>query len=496
MFSDLSAPDVDSVMKKLDELKIPHKLENGGSAIAVASDRYYDAKMQVAAAGLPTSGTTGFELFDKKSMGMTDFQQKINYLRALQGELSRTITQIEGVQGARVHIALPDESLFIKDKKPATASVVLKLAPNINLKKDQIDGIVFLMSSSIDKLEPENVTIIDHKGRLLSSKRDENSANANTGQLDYERAYEADLERRIIALLAPTIGQDKLVAKVTANLDFRKITKTEEIYDPDSQVARSEQVTNESQSGSQNNASAAPGTDANVPGESPAGEGTSSSNSQNRKLQTINYEISHTVSQITEPMNKVVNLSIAVLIDGPYKTVKDAEGKEKLEFAPRPEEEMKRLTELIKKAVGFSAERKDQIEVANIPFRSDLDNTEKLMPQDRKDLYLKIGHYALVGIGVLLFFFLILRPLIQWLTSEPTFEANGDLATLLPSGVIELERKIGQTHSLTSGEPQDKIKIDTDSQVRILEENRIKVLENAQKDKRAVTLMIRKWLKE
>lgn len=495
LLTDLTVEDANTVISNLKENRVPYKLTNGGTTVMVPSANYYDVKMQLAGEGLPQGGMNGFELFDKKSLGMTDFQQSVNYQRALQGELARTIKQLGPVENCRVHLALPKESLFKEDQRRPTASVVVQLNKNARLNEEQIDAVVFLISGSVEGLDPSNVTVIDSKGRVLSKKEREDMAGpVNGAMLDYKRKVENNLEHSIVSLLAKSVGVDKISARVSADIDFRQVTKTEERYDPESQVARSEQSVTEKNDESQSANSGAPGTDANMPDEPTGGQGENSSSTAEKHTETINYEITRVVSQISEPVGEIKKLSIAVMVDGTYKKGDDGQ----LAYVTRTDEEMNKFALLVKKSIGFSAERGDQLEVVNIPFSADESfQTADLIGDGKREMIFTIVNYSLIGLGLILFFLFALRPLINWLTAEPSYNTAAELAGMLPSGIGALENRLLGGAAAPKALPEaDETTLAQQNKMQQLHQRRKSLMESAERDKKAIAAMLKKWLSE
>ena len=500
LYSDLSAEDMSTVVASLKEKRIEHQIGGAGTTIMVPSKDFYDVRMQLASDGLPQGGIAGFELFDQKTLGMTDFQQSINFQRALQGELARTIMQLGSVESCRVHLVMPKETLFKEDQKDPTASIAVKLRAKHRLTEEQVDSIVFLVSGSVEGLDPSDVTIIDSRGKVLSKKSDDEMAGpVNSAMLQYKSRMERDMELSVVSLLAKSIGAEKVSAKVSADLDFRQITRTEEKYDPDSQVARSEQAVSEkSDESNVAEAGGVPGTDANMPDDAYGGGGNNSSETSERATKTINYEIDRVVSQIEEPVGNIKKLSIAVMIDGTYKSVEGTRT-----YQPRTDEEMKKFTELVKKTVGFNEKRGDQLEVVNIAFAAD----EVFDEQgggvfERREMIFTIVEYSLMGLGMLFFVLFVLRPLIKWLTAEPAYEAVAELAGMLPSGVTDLERQLtgevgGVPEKVDDDDEEEEEEANEEAQrLAQLAKRRRKLVESAETNKKAIAAMMKKWLKE
>lgn len=421
LYSNLSPEDAGTIAEKLKEMKIPYEIRDGGS-IMVPEDKVYELRLLLAGQGLPTGGGVGFEIFDRTTIGMTDFVQKLNYRRALQGELARTIGQLTEVEHARVHLAVPEKTLFSEKKEQVSASVVLKFRGGRALSQNQVQGIVHLVASSVEGLKPQNVTIVDTNGNVLSRpSEDPYGTHLTNYQIDYQRNLEKSLEERVQSMLERAIGPGKVVVRVSSSVDFKQVETTEEKYDPDSAAIRSEQRSQENSSGSSATASGVPGVLSNLPGgrtENPqavGGKGGTSSQT-NRTQETINYEINKTINRVLEPVGTVKRLSTAVLIDGNYEIVKGTDGKEARKYMPRTDEEIKKYTEIVKKAIGYSEERGDQVEVVSMPFESSVSINEG-EPESSKLLqlyrFLPVMKYVVSAVAIVLIFLFIVRPLMK-----------------------------------------------------------------------------------
>ena len=357
LFSDLEQEDMQAIVTNLDRQGIPYEVTTEGGAIKVPTDRVHELRLQMASQGLPEVGGVGFEIFDQVGLGVTQFVQKMNYRRALQGELARTISQIAGVNRVRVHLVLPERRLFTSDQQPAQAAVVLTLKRGGMLAASQVHGIVHLVSSSVEGLEPSSVTVVDSHGKVLSSLAGKEESQLTASQLEMQRTVEHDLEQRVQTMLDRVLGQNKSVVRVSAPLQFRQVEFTEETFDPDSQVLRSENR-NQEKVTEEVTPSGVPGARANVPDEaSPAGGGRPKE--AKRKNETLNYELNRKVSRVVEPTGSIKRLSVAVLVDGTYESVGGQEsgadtGGDPPKYVPRTEEEIQKLGDIVKKAVGFS----------------------------------------------------------------------------------------------------------------------------------------------
>lgn len=434
LFANLSEEDAGAIIQKLNEQKIPYTTSGGG--IMVPADKVYEVRLQLASQGLPQGAGVGFELFDKTSFTMTDFVQKLNYRRALQGELSRTIKALGEVEQCRVHLAVPEKTLFAQKEERPKASVLLKLRGGRRLTQGQVQGIVHLVSSSVEGLDPRDVSVVNNSGEMLTSVVDENFA-VSGGQLEYQRNFEHELEAKVIGMLEPVVGKGKVKARIAASFDFTKTEKTEEKYDPDSQVARSEQRNTERSTGA--TSGGVPGVASNLPGRqqaAPAQPGTPASTE--KKNETINYELTKTVSHVISPTGGIKKMSAVVLVDGTYAA---AQGSTDKKYAPRTEEEVRQFEDMVKKAVGFSADRGDEVKVVNMPFEViPLEEITETAPKTPlMPTVLMAAKYAIPLIGMVMLFLFVIKPLMTAVTATP-MPAPQPIA--LPQTVNELQKAI------------------------------------------------------
>jgi len=363
LFANLAGPDAAAVVEYLKAEKIPYRVGEGGMTIEVDAGRVYETRMALAGRGVPQGGGVGFEIFDKQTLGMTDFVQRLNYQRALQGELSRTIAELAAVEAARVHLALPERSLFVTEERRPSASVVVKLRPGRVLTAEQIAGVVHLVAASVEGLKPADVTLVDVNGQVLTREVEEAGGRpAGEGMLAFQRDIEQGYAERIESMLARVLGPGHALARVTAMLDLAQVEKTEESFDPDRVALRNEKRSREKNVASV--ATGVPGVTAALSNE-PASTATEQGPQSEREDSALSYEVSKVTSRRIEQMGGIRKLSVAVLIDGTYQ----GEGSARV-FVPRASEEIDRYRELIKRAVGFNEDRGDQIEVASAPFQA------------------------------------------------------------------------------------------------------------------------------
>ncbi len=442
LFSNLEDGDVQAIAGRLEAQQVPFTMVGNGNTIMVPNERVHELRIQMAGEGLPEASGVGFEIFDRTNLGVGEFAQKVNFRRALQGELARTISQMPGVQRARVHLVMPERRLFSNDREPSRAAVVVTSKRGGTLSESQVQGVVHLVASSVEGLDPAQVTVVDSRGQVLSKPEQEGQVELSGSQLEMQRSLESDFEHRVQTMLDQVLGPDKSVVRVSAALDFRQVEVTEEQFDPDTQVVRSEQRSQEKVSGT-DGPGGVPGTRSNVPNEDPA-EGSGNGNKEaKRKSETVNYEMNRKVSKVIEPSGTIQRLSVAVLVDGSYKDVVNEETGETIsQYVPRSEEEMSKLVASIKNAVGFSADRGDQIEVVNTPFEnSPLEADEQSTINAVEDFlitwggYLKPLVFLLLGLSVLM---LVVRPLVKNLVMPPA-PPTAALPQGLPATVGELE---------------------------------------------------------
>ncbi len=481
LFSNLNGEDAGAIIEKLKEAKVPYETSGGGATVLVPSAQVHDLRLQLATQGLPHGGGVGFEIFDRTSIGMSEFVQKLNYRRALQGELARTIAQMPEVERARVHLAIPERRLFASEQEKARASVVVSLRNGQQLTKAQVQGVVNLVSSSVEGLQAREVTIVDGHGRLLSGAAADETTGLTNAQLEYQHSIEKDIELRIQSMLERIVGDGKAVVRVSSLVDFRKVETTEERYDPNGQVVRSEQRGQEKASGSNGVTGGVPGVQSNVPPGTEQEPAQTSSNNSLTKNETVNYEISRTVSKIVEPVGAIKQLSVAVLVDGTYETAKAGEGltgdkataESGRKYVPRSEDDLKRIEEIVKKAMGFSADRQDQVQVVNVQFGLGPDDAPAAADAtaDTPNAWLPYLRYVVGGLLFFIIFFFIVRPLLAMLSS--TAQATGpDTGAGVP-GVTA-----GAAESALAGGP-----------------DRAQIIDMARRNPDTTAVVVKQWLK-
>jgi flagellar M-ring protein FliF len=422
LFANLAQEDASSIVSWLKEQKIPYEIQGGGSSVYVPADKVYETRLELAGSGLPQGGGVGFEIFDTQSLGITDFVQKVNYLRALQGELARTVASLTPVAAARVHLALPQKRLFKSQQRPATASVVVKLKSGARLQDSQVRGIVNLVAGSVEGVEPEYVTVVNSAGKVLSKRPEEGLNGPMTpGMLEYQQAVERQMERRAQDMLDRALGVANSLVKVTALLDFAQVSKVEELYDPKSAVPRSEQTQEQKESGAVS-AGGVPGVQSNLGNGGAGSAGGSGANSSN-SAETTNYEISKVVNRTVAPVGTVKHLSVSVLVADVVSEAAEAEGQKNL--VPRSEQEIRTIEKMVQSALGIDMTRGDQLNVVSMPFADEF-YIHPVPPEasaaDKIYAYMPLIKYGASALAALLLYFLVLRPALKTLKSEATVQ--------------------------------------------------------------------------
>lgn len=446
LFRDLAADDAGNVVGKLKELKVPYRISEGGNGILVPKEKVYEVRMTLASIGLPKGSGVGFEIFDNTRLGMTDFTQNVNYQRALQGELARTIDQFAEVESSRVHIVMAEKSLFIDQEQPASASVVLKIAAGKKLTPEQVQGIVHLVSSSVSGLRPERVTIVDNFGQMLAGfKQPDNSPEKiSANQLAYKEKVERGMEERVRSMLDNALGDGKSIVRASCDLDFQQQEQTEERYLGDNQIVRSEQSTKELSFTDETKPVGVPGV--RTAGGRKFGDPLADTVPRHEKEnRTLNYEVGKLVRKTLEPVGGVKRISLAVLVDGAYRKVENPAGGAQTQYVPRPQEELDKLTNIVKSAVNFDANRGDVVELVSIPFDVPAETPVAApgIPQpewvQRVAPYRDIIKHAITFLVALVVFFFIIRPIIRSITARSS--VSGELIPQLPKTVGEAEQE-------------------------------------------------------
>ncbi len=405
LYTNLDVEGAAAITEELQKAGYKYEIQDEGRSIAVEAKQVYEVRMAMAREGLPRQGGFGYELFDKTNLGMTDYIMKINSRRALEGELQRTIEGLEEVKSARVHIVIPEPTIFLDNQKESKASVVIKCTAGRELTKEQIRGISHLVSSSVDGLKPEQISIVDYGGRLLSDPfggESDESALAGSRNMELQQNAEKYLENKANQMLGNVLGPSKAFVKIACDLDFDRVDKSLENYDPESRVVRSEERIDENKKNA------------------PDGD-----NQRERSL--TNYEIDKTVQHVIAEVGNIKRLTISVAVDGRYE--KGADGKEN--FVARTAEEIQNIEDIIKNAVGYDLARGDQITVSSVKFDNEFLRQEQLDMRgtERWEFWMSIAKYVL-GFAVAVLFILFLRSLAKTVAEAmnpptPAFEQLG-----------------------------------------------------------------------
>lgn len=445
LFTNIPADQVPVVISKLQEKNIPFELTDDGKTITVPAELLHSTQMTLMAElGSSKIGAVGLEVFDKQDFGTSSYAQRVNYQRALQGELIRAINTLSAVKQSKVLLALPAKKTFLEEASQPTASVVVELHSGKALAPDQIRGIQHLVGSSVEGMDPDRVTVVDDRGKLLTRSSD-SSASASSDLLDLKRKVEGELQTRIEDILGKAVGQGRIIAKVEASLNQRVINSVEETVDPEKTAIRSQQSEEEALDGSRTNPSGVPGSRANLPGAEAAGQVGFNQNVK-KEIKTTNYEVPKTTRNIREAAGGLERLSVSVMIDGNMETTTNADGKEETKYVPRTPEELAKFESLIKGAVGFNAARGDSVTVENLQFtKEDFSEADRLLTSlERKKLLHALFKWALLGFSLALFFFIVVRPFMQWITDS----FQDSVEEMLPKTIEELEELQAVDNSL------------------------------------------------
>ncbi len=444
LYTNLAPEDAARVVELLKASKTPYELRDGGKTVLVPAEAVYEQRLKVAGEGVMHGQGVGFELFDQLKVGQTDFVQRINYTRALQGELSRTISEFPQVDKARVHLVLPQKSLFIEEQKQASASVVLTLKRGQKLDAKQLQGIVNLVSMSVEGLTPEHITVTDTTGQALYQPRSDGGLGGmSTTQFEFKNTYESNLENRIEQLLTPIVGPGRAIVKANVDLDFSQRTIRKELYDPNATVVRSEQKSEESTSGTaavdpsgstttpRGGGAAVPNTNFNAAGYS----GTESTQKSNRTASTTNFEINKEEQNVVTPVGDLKRQSLAVIVDGTYEKV---EGKNTYTFVPRKAEELERIKAVVARAAGLDPSRGDEVQVSSFEFGVPDGSGEPSLVQTMLEYAQRLGKPFLNGLLLFLFLILVVRPVVLALIRPRVTEEEIETLERLPEGEARL----------------------------------------------------------
>ena len=436
VFTNVSPDQLPLVVDKLQKKNVPFKLEDDGKTVLVPTELLHVTQMSLMSElGGTKIGSTGLELFEKQDFGVTSYAQRVNYQRALQGELIRAINTLTSVKQSKVLLAIPPKKTFLEEVGEPTASVVLELYPGKTLTSDQVRGITFLVSSSVENLEAEKVTVVDSRGKVLS-KHYTSDAGASAELLDIKKKYESELQQKIESILSKVVGNGKVIAEVDATIDTRNKTTVQETVDPDKTAIRSSVSESEFLDGSRTNPTGIPGARANLPGADDQGQVGFKQN-VNKELKTTNFAVPKTVENIQESAGSLKRVSVAVLVDGITSKVKGENGEVTEQWTPRTQEELAKYENIVRNAIGFNDKRGDSVRIENIQFeKEDFAESEKILSSlERKKLLHALFKWSLLGFSLALFFFIVVRPFMRWVTDS--FQET--VEDMLPKTIEELE---------------------------------------------------------
>ena len=504
LLSNLSAKDGGDIVGQLTQMNVPYQIADNGSAILVPADKVHELRLKLAQSGLPKGGNTGFELLDKEQFGISQFSEQINYQRALEGELSRTIESLSPVQSARVHLAIPKPTLFVREQKLPTASVTVGLLPGRMLDEGQISAIVHMVSSSVTGLTAANVIIVDQTGRLLTNI-DNSQQSANSAQIKMTKEMEAHLKERIEDILSPLVGRANIHAQVTAQMDFSKVEQTSEEYKPnqtpDAAAVRSRQ-NSESLQNSNGGPSGVPGALSNQPVSAPSApidankestDGKTAGNTRNGTLntqrdETTNYEVDRKISHTQRQIGVVDRLSVAVIVN-----YQSQEGEKGPEMKPLPPEMLQQIDALTREAMGYSAQRGDSINITNSLFTDDTPVVEEPSLLNNPQVIGQALDYGKILLIALIAWFMWrfgIKP--QWVKYRKTQQAQIDAEMSIANAsqvkapfVVEEEISEDMDEKTRRRLTRQRVSAEIQSQ---------RIREMAEKDPQVVAMVIRQWL--
>ncbi len=486
LFSNFSDRDGGAIVAELEKMGVPYKYAEGGGAVLVPADRVHDARLKLASQGLPKGGNVGFELMENQRLGSSQFVEQINFQRAMEGELARSIESVSAVQAARVHLALPKDSIFVSEQKQPTASVLLNLHPGRTLDPQQVSAIVHLVASSVPELSTKNVTLVDQNGNLLSESGKAPSINGmDPSQIKYVQELQQSVAKRIESIITPIVGPGNVRAEATADVDFSRTEQAVESYKPnqtpDAMVVRSQQ-TSESMNGAPG-ASGVPGAltnqppapataPINAPGQNAPAPAAAAPASTMRKDATVNYEVDKTIQYVQQSGGGLKRLSVAVVVN--YKKSVGKDGK--VAMKPLSEAEKTQITNLVKEAMGFNQARGDTVNVVNSPFagveQEAIPETPIWKQPGTVQVAKDTGKYILMGVALLLLYLRVMKPLLKKLSEMPALPP--------PSHASQLQHAGGEVMALPGQ--------------RNYQDNLTRAQQLAKEDPRVVANIVKTWV--
>lgn len=477
LFSNFSDRDGGAIVAQLEQMGVPYKYTEGGGALMVPANRVHDARLKLAQQGLPKGGNVGFELMENQRLGSSQFLERVNFQRALEGELARSIESVASVQSARVHLAMPKDTVFVSEQKSPTASVLLNLHPGRTLDQAQVSAIVHLVASSVPELSTKNVTVVDQNGNLLSDAgKGPVIAGMDAAQIKYVQELQQSVVRRIESIITPIVGPRNVRAEATADVDFSRSEQAVESFKPN-QTPEAMAIRSQQTSEAINGTGAPGGVPGALTNQPPApatapivAQGVAAPAAENgtpptnvRKDATVNYEVDKTIQYVQQGMGGLKRLSVAVVVN--YKRSVDAEGK--VTQVPLTEAETTQITNLVKEAMGFNAERGDSVNVVNTPFVSPEMEAPPDLPFWKQPEYVEYiemakvaGKYLLMAIVLLLIYLKMLKPLMKKLSDlakapppSPTLHMQQAGMAALP-GQRNYQENLARAQGLASQDPR------------------------------------------
>jgi flagellar M-ring protein FliF len=446
LYTDLTKDDSAVIARMLEEGKINYQVADDGKTIKVPEDQVDIWRLEIAKKGVDFTGTVGYEVFDKQSFGTTSFVQKINKQRALEGELVKTIMHIKGVTRARIHLSIPESSPFVSERKPPSASVVLDVDRGVTMTSDEIKGIQSLVSSSIDGMRSHNVVVIDSRGKKLSENDGDNMSTETANRIALENKLNAQYEKKVEEILSRVIGEGKVIAKVAIKMDFTEKIETQTTYDSENSAVVSEVRNEQKMVGVRPSPQGIPGARSNLPGETPQPGIPETRNDVDKSLVTRNMAIPTVVTKSKKPTADVSNISVAVMVDGKKVPVLSKDGNPMVnddgipvtKYQAWTQDELSNFSQIVGSAIGINLTRGDKLVIKNMEFaKEDLSEMDAIMrARENRELMKNITKYLMIGAIISLFFFVVVRPFIQWLT-ENSAESIDDF---LPRTIEELEK--------------------------------------------------------
>ena len=455
LYNDLDPVDANEIVARLEVANIPYRLEKEGKSLLVASGESGRVRILLAEAGLPRGGSSGYELFDKdEGLGTSSFKQNITKIRALEGELAKTIMSIAGIRNARVHLVLPERQLFSEEKQAPSASVFLRLSSSTTLAKSQVMAIQYLVASAVPELKTNAVSIIDNNGNLIAHAQEnqEGAGDASTNE-DMRSAYQTRLSSELKTLLESTLGVGKVRLQTNVDMDFDQVSTNTETFDPEKSAVRSSQTVTE------DNQTTNPTKTVSVENNLPENQGQQSESAaqdlSRRSEETLNYEVSKQITSQVRQSGVVRKLSVAVVVDGMY----DTNDKGERTYKPRTPEELEKIATIVKSAVGYDEERGDKVEVINMQFISFTDDglAEEVTLLDQIDVnnYVKIIETLVLSFIGLLVIFLVIRPLMQKVLESVPEITGGETSDQLLAAAGITPALEGPTGKAIAGSRQD-----------------------------------------